>query len=292
MLSDAAQTAIGTALALAAAAAFGTSSVLQYRATHRVPEEPAGRPTLLLELLRRRNWRWSILLAMVAFGLQAAALKVIPLIMVQPLLVTGLMWYVLLSAALEHTRPDRAIVLESTLCLLSISAFLLLAQPGAGQGRGLDSAWDAVSLGAFVVGGVAACLLAAAGLGSRWRPLPLALAAGLCYGVTAGLISSLLHQSGQGLTAVPGHWQLYAIILLGPAGVLLSQNSYQAGPLGAPALATITVTDPLVAIGMGLLWLDERIKTDLWHAVGEVVALGALVVGVFMLAKRAPHVKA
>jgi drug/metabolite transporter (DMT)-like permease len=290
VLSEGAQTAIGTLLALAAAAAFGTSSVLQYRATHRVPEEPAGRPTLLLELLHRRNWRWSIVLAMVAFGLQAAALKVIPLIMVQPLLVTGLMWYVLLYAALEHTRPDRAIVLESTLCLLSLSAFLLLAQPGAGQGRGLDSAWDAVSLGAFVVGGVAACLLAAAGLSSRWRPLPLALAAGLCYGVTAGLTSSLLHQTGQMLTAVPGHWQLYAIILLGPAGVLLSQNSYQAGPLGAPALATITVTDPLVAIGMGLLWLDERIRTDLWHAVGEVLALGALVVGVFMLAKRAPHV--
>jgi drug/metabolite transporter (DMT)-like permease len=74
--------------------------------------------------------------------------------------------------------------------------------------------------------------------------------------------------------------------------VLLSQNCYQAGPLGAPALATITVTDPLVSIGMGLLWLDERIRTDLWHAVGEIVALAALVVAVFLLAKRAPHVKA
>lgn len=65
-------------------------------------------------------------------------------------------------------------------------------------------------------------------------------------------------------------WQLYAIIIVGPFGVLLSQNAYQAGPLGAPAWATIVVTDPLAAIGVGLLWLDERVRTGTWELVGEL----------------------
>lgn len=282
------QLAFGTGLAVAAAAAFGTSSVLQYRANQQVPQAPVGQPTLLWRLWHRRNWRWSVLLAAAAFALQVAALNFVPLILVQPLLVTGLLWYVFLLAGSEHHRPDRAIVVESLLCLLGLSAFLLLAAPGAGPSRGLDPMRAGAWLAGAVVVAVALCLLLAARLGRRWRPLPLATAAGICYGVTAGLISSLSHSFGEGLPAVLGHWQTYAIVVLGPVGVMLSQNAYQAGPLGAPALATFTVTDPLAAIAVGLLWLDERIRTDVWSLLGEALALCALVVGVFLLARRAP----
>ncbi|MEV0804860.1 DMT family transporter [Micromonospora sp. NPDC050200] len=281
----------GMLMALAAAAAFGASSVLQFRASRRVPEEPAGRPTLLLRLVRQQGWRWSVVLAVVAFGLQIGALSLIPLVLVQPLLVTGLLWYVLLFSLAERVRPDRAIMLESALCLLGLSAFLLFARPSGGRGGGLDSVWAAVFLGVAVVGSVALCLMIAVGLRRRWRPLPLAMAVGICYGVTAGLVSSIaFHFHGNPL-AVFGQWQTYAIVVLGPLGVLLSQNAYQAGPMGAPALAAITVTDPLVAIGVGLLWLHEEIRTGPWEVFGEVLALAVLAASVFLLARRAPHVK-
>ncbi|MDW5322388.1 DMT family transporter [Plantactinospora sp. KLBMP9567] len=288
-MNQGAQLALGTTLAVAAAAAFGTSSVLQYRANQGIPQERVARPKLLWRLLHRRNWRWSVLLAAAAFGLQAAALTLVPLILVQSVLVTGLLWYVLLLAALERHRPDGPILLESLLCLVGLSAFLLIAAPAANRGRGLDSIQDGAWLAAGLVGAVAGCLLLAARLGGRWRPLPLAAAAGTCYGVTAGLISSLAHTFDDGPVAVLGHWQTYGIVVLGPIGVLLSQNAYQAGPLGAPALATFTVTDPLVSMAVGLLWLDERIRTGTWSLVGELAALGGLVVGVFLLARRAPR---
>lgn len=279
----------GTPLALGAAAAFGASSVLQFCATHRTPEQPAGRPSLLLHLVRQRTWRWSVVLAGVAFGLQVAALSLMPLIFVQPLLVTGLLWYVLLHAMLDRRRPDPKILLESVLCLVALSAFLLLARPTAGQGKGLSSLTSAVLLGITVIGSVALCLVAALGLDRRWRPLPLALAAGICYGVTAGLISSLaFHFNGSPLSVL-GHWQLYALIVLGPFGVLLSQNAYQAGPLGAPALATMIVADPLVSLGIGLAWLDERMRTGPWEVTGQVLALAAMAGAVFLLARRAPR---
>jgi drug/metabolite transporter (DMT)-like permease len=288
-VNQGAQLALGTALAVAAGAAFGTSSVLQYRANHEVPQERVARPKLLLRLLHHRGWRWSLLLALAAFGLQTAALAFAPLIVVQPVLVTGLLWYVLLLAALERHRPDGPILLESLLCLGGLSAFLVIAAPSASPSHGLST----MPAGAWLIGGlgviVAGCVTLATRLGPRWRPLPLAAAAGACYGVTAGLVSSLAHSFGQGLPAVLGQWQTYAIVVLGPIGVLLSQNAYQAGPLGAPALATFTVTDPLVAIAVGLLWLDERIRTGAWSVAGEVLALCVLVAGVFLLAQRAPQ---
>ncbi|HEX6498639.1 MAG TPA: DMT family transporter [Micromonosporaceae bacterium] len=281
----------GVPVALASAASFGISSVLQYRATHEVPEQPAGRPGLFLSLARRPLWRWSIVLAIVGFMLQVLALKLAPLTVVQPLLVTGLLWYVVVSAATRHRRPDQVIILGSVLCLVSLSMFLVLARPGRGTGHnGLDNVWSVLPLAGALTGIVVGCIALAGVIGPTYRPLPLALATGVCYGVTAGFVRSLSSYFGEGLLAVLGHWQTYAIIVLGPIGVLLNQNSYQAGRLGAPALAIITVTDPLVSISVGVLWLDENLRIGGWWALGEIVALCGLVGGVFLLAHRAPHV--
>ncbi|MFG1953837.1 DMT family transporter [Micromonospora sp. NPDC048830] len=287
-MNDTGQLAAGATLALAAAAAFGTCSVLQYRASRQVPEERAGQPRLLVRLFRVPIWRWSVVLAAAAFALQVAALSLAPLILVQPLLVTGLIWYVLVFAAAEHHRPDPPLLLESTLCLLGLAAFLAATRPTRSQGQGFDSVGSALLLNVAVVVSVGLCLLAAVRLERRWRPLPLALAAGVCYGVTAGLISSLGFHLAASPLSVFGQWQTYAIAVLGPFGVLLSQNAYQAGPMGAPALATITVADPLVSIAVGLFWLDERIMTGAGAAVGQVLGLAVVAVAVFLLARRAP----
>lgn len=290
-MNDTGEMLAGVPIALAAAAAFGASGVLQFRAGRQVPEEPAGRPSLLVHLIRLPSWRWSVVLAITAFALQVAALSLIPLILVQPLLVTGLVWYVLLFAAFEHDRPDRTILLESTLCLFGLAAFLVIAEPGRGQGSGLESFWSAMLLGVAVVAAIGLCLLAAVRLERRWRPMPLAIAAGICYGVTAGLVSSLAFHLQESPWQVFTQWQAYAVAVLGPFGVLLSQNAYQAGPLGAPALAAITVTDPLVAILVGLIWLDESIRGSVQAALGQTLALVVVILAVVMLARRAPHVK-
>jgi drug/metabolite transporter (DMT)-like permease len=266
--------------------------VLQYRATHQVPTRAAGRPILLVDLIRRPGWRWSIVLALLGFGCQVLALRLVPLILVQPLLVTGVLWYVVLSARLRHRRPDRGLVLTTLLCLAGLSAFLVVAEPSAGRDRGgLDDLWSALPLAIGLSVALAVCLVLAAVV-RRWRALPLALASGVCYGVTAGFVRSLSSHFGEGVVGVAGHWQTWAIVVLGPLGVLLSQNAYQAGPVGAPALTVITVTDPLVSIAVGLLWLGESIEVGPARVAGEAIALAALTAGIAMLARRAPHVAA
>jgi drug/metabolite transporter (DMT)-like permease len=285
--------AAGVPIAVTSAACFGTSAVLQFRVTHQVPPRRAGRagrPGLLLELVRHPAWRWSVVLAAAGFGLQVLALRLAPLILVQPLLVTGVLWYSLLSALTYRRSPDRVVLTGVVLCLASLAAFLVLAQPSAGGSAGLDHLASALPLAVGLAVTIALCLSLAGRVDPRWRAIPLSTAAGVCYGVTAGLVRSLAPYFADGIAAVFGHWQTYAICVLGPVGVLLNQNSYQVGRLGAVTLVIITVTDPLVSIGVGILWLDETIRTGAGPVTGEVLAVAVLIAGVALVALRAPHV--
>lgn len=282
--------AAGVPAALSAAASFGISSVLQYRATHEVPSRPVGQPRLLVDLVRRPQWRLSIGLAAVGFAMQVLALRLAPLTLVQPLLVTGVLWYVLLGAMIFHRRVDRVIVAGTLLCVASLSAFLVLADPAPapeGSRAGLSRLIPLALILSVVVAG---CVALSAAADRRRRALPIALAAGICYGATAALVRSLSSHFGGGLGAVLGQWETYAIFVLGPLGVLFSQNSYQAGPMGAPALTIITVTDPLVSIAAGVVWLGESVQSGTWRLLGEALALVALSGGVLLVASRAPHV--
>lgn len=291
MPPDAVRVPLGVAAALAAAASFGLASVMQHRAARHAPLRAAARPQLLLDLVRDRQWRRSVVLTAFAFGLQVAALKLLPLLFVQPLLVTGLLWYVVGSSLSEHRRPDVLIILASTGCLAGLSALLLVAQPSPATDSTPKNLVHALPLALALAAAVACCLAVTTRVPEGWRSLPLALASGICYGVTAGLVRSLSTSFGAGLGTVLSQWQTYAIIALGPLGVLLSQNAYQSGRLGSPALAIITVTDPLVSIAVGIVWLGETVHTGVVDVAGELVALAVVVASVFLLAERAPKVK-
>lgn len=269
--------------AVAAAACFGTAGVLQHKATHETRLRRPLEPGLLADLIRLRSFRVSVVLGALGFAFQVVALRYGPLILVQPVLVTGVLFYLLVASALHHTKPDRALMLASLVVLGGLSAFLVVAQPsgGADSFTGLS----ALPMGVALIAVVLACAFAATWIRDELRSLPLAVATAVCYGVTAGLVRSLTSQSfDAGLFA---HWELYAAAVVGPAGFLLNQNAYQSGHVGSLALAIITVGDPLVAIGIGITWLGESLRSGPGSVVGQVLALGVLAFGVVLLARRA-----
>jgi hypothetical protein len=57
-------------------------------------------------------------------------------------------------------------------------------------------------------------------------------------------------------------------------------------------LAIRTVTDPLVAIGIGLVALNERIASGLADIAAEAAGLAIMTVGVYALAHRSPQLTA
>ncbi len=269
--------------ALLAAAAFGGAGVLQHRATHQAPERPALSPLLLLDLVKLNSFRTGVVLGALGFCLQVIALRFGPLGLVQPLLVTGVLFYLAFGAAFAHRHVDRGLVAGTLMAIAGLTAFLVVSRPVPGHGEFGSAA--ALPLGLGLIGVVVACLLVATRVPQEVRSLPLAVATAVFYGVTAGLVRSLA-EGGYGWQMLH-HWELYALVVVGPVGFLLNQNAFQQGTVGSVALGTITVGDPLVAIGIGVAWFGESISTEPWHLFGEFLGLAVMVGGVFLLAFRA-----
>jgi drug/metabolite transporter (DMT)-like permease len=279
---------VGVPAAVGAAASFGGAALLQHHATHLVPEREPMNAALLRDLLSLPAFRFSLLAAVVGFGLQVLALHAAPLPVVQPLLVTGVMFY-LGYAALFLRRPmDSGLVSGAALAVAGLAGFLLVASPSAGSAS--MSGAVVLPLGVGLAGLVLAALWAAARIPRRLRPLPLAAATAVCYGITAALVRSLTSISPMGVAAVLQHWQLYAVAVVGPLGFLLNQNALQEGRLGSVAVAVITVGDPLVSISLGIAWFDDTLRSGVWPVLGEVTTLAVMAGGIVLLTARAQQV--
>jgi hypothetical protein len=122
------------------------------------------------------------------------------------------------------------------------------------------------------------------------RPLALALAAGVCYGVNAFLLKLVTFSLGQGFAAPLQQWPLYALVVIAPVGFLLNQEAFQSGALIAPALAVITTVTSLVSIGIGYLWLNENVTSGPGDVAIDVASLAVMTTGIVLLAHRAPIV--
>jgi hypothetical protein len=119
------------------------------------------------------------------------------------------------------------------------------------------------------------------------RPLTIALACGVIFGVTAFLLKEMSQALPQGFSPPSRQWPLYAFIILEPAGFLLNQNAFQESTLIVPVLAIRTVTDPLVVIGIGLLRLNEKIASGPADIAAEAAGLIIMTLGVIAVAHRA-----
>lgn len=276
--------------AIAGAASFGMASVVQQRATKQVPKINTLDPRLLLELIRKPIWVASVLTVIVGLSLQVVALAFGPLMLVQPLLVTSVLFAAVYAAWSSGYRLDRLVAIGALLCVAGLSAFLLLARPSGTSSElfGPQALFVTGALGALFL----LCLLTASRFPGEVRVITLALATGVLYGVTAALMKIVAEQFRAGGIAEPfQHWVLYTVCVIGPCGFLLSQNTFQQGKLISPALAVITTVDPLVGVVVGVTWFGERMVTTPPVLAGEAIAAVMIVGGIAILTHRGEHLR-
>ncbi|WP_199432324.1 DMT family transporter [Qaidamihabitans albus] len=278
---------IAVPAAVLAAAAFGLTGALQHRAARQTDISGTVSFELVLLLLRHPLWLASLLANGLGIALQWLALSTAPLVMVQPLLVTALVFAVISSSILRRHRPDRVVLFGSGLCVAGLTAFFLLARPTGGN--------DTLALGEVLplAGGLAlvlaGCIAAAVRYPGRIRVLALATATGVLYGVTAGLAKLAAGDLRHGVPALLTNWHFYLVLACGISGFVLNQNAFRVGVALAPALAVIVALDPLVSIGVGALWLGERLHGSPGAIAGQVLALAVLLGGITLLSRRAPQ---
>ena len=281
---------IAVLLAVAGAITFGASDVIEQRATHRVAKRPPLDLKLFADLAVNRLWLIGITVDIAASVMQAIALHFGSLALVQPILVLDLLFAVVITYALRRQRPDRVVAGGVLSCTGGLVLFLAVARP---QSPAVSvSPTILVPLGVGVAGTIALCLVAWRLSPQMFLPLATAFACGAIFGVTAFLLKEITQTIGLGFSPPSLQWPLYAFIIAEPLGFLLNQNAFQESSLIAPVLAIRTVTDPLVAIGIGLVWLNEEITGGPAAIAGEVAGLIIMSAGVVALAFRSPHMAA
>jgi hypothetical protein len=287
---------VAVVTALAAALFLGISSVLDQRSTKRVKSEKALSPTILVDLAREPLWLIAIAANVVGFALQVTALSFGSLALVQPLLVFDLVFAVLIGRSVGWDpsllppgtkRWDPVVFAGVGAATIGVAGFLAIGQPSGGHTDLGFAVLIPLAIGLVVV--VGGCLVVA-GRSLNLRPLALALACGVCYGVAAFAIKLVTSEFGRGPAQVFTNWPIYILLLTGPAGFILNQNAFQEGKFLAPVQAIITTADPVISIALGVLWLDVRLRNSPGAIAGEVISLLVMTAGIVVTARHSPQV--
>jgi drug/metabolite transporter (DMT)-like permease len=271
--------------ALAAALVFGIASVADQRSTKRVQRRKALSPRIFLDLVRQPLWLASIGGTVIGFALQVVALSLGPLALVEPLLICDLIFAVLIASYLRSLW-DSALLGGVVAAAAGVAGFLAIASPT--NGRSSVGFIVVLPLGAGFAAAVIGCM-AVARRNQRLRPLALALACGISYGVSAFLVKLVVSNVSGGLPTILTNWPIYALAIVGPLGFLLNENAFQQGTLIAPVMAIITVCDPVISIALAAIWLNEGLSSSAAAITGEIISLMVMVVGVVVVAHRTPR---
>jgi drug/metabolite transporter (DMT)-like permease len=284
--ADPVSTAVGVAAAVGAALVFGVTSVAEQRSTKRVKKERTGSPLILLDLVRQPLWDIAIVGTVIGFALQVVGLKYAPLAVVEPILVFDLIFAVLISAYLRRSA-DPFMLAGVVACAAGVAGFLVIARPTAGVGT--VSLAEAIWLAIGAIAAVAGCLVVGQS-SETLRPLGMALATGICYGLSAFLIKLVTSEASHGgFVHVLTSWPIYGLAIAGPIGFILNQDAFQSGTFIAPVMAIITAADPLISIALAAVLLNEQLSSSPAAIAGEVTCLVLMTAGIIVIARHSPQ---
>jgi hypothetical protein len=237
-------------------------------------------------LVRQPVWLVGQAFAVGVFVLSGVALYFGELAVVQPLLVVELIF----ALALREFRLRDAIPVKSWyaagLVCLGLGALLVVANFHGGTRVPKPVEW---AVAVSVWGSAAALLVVVGQHGSPARRAGcIGAAAAVVWSVDASFVKQLtdtlqLH----GVLGAFDHWPLYALVVSGILGAVLTQAAFNVGPLSASQPALLIV-DPLASIVLGVLIFGEHLDSTVPALVGAVFALLVMCVGVVLMSRWAP----
>ncbi|MCU1448890.1 MAG: hypothetical protein JWP02_1060, partial [Acidimicrobiales bacterium] len=207
------------ASSLGSALFYALAAVLMQRAAAAAPVDRSLRLGLIIHLLQRPLWLLGVACDITGFLLQFWALDHGSLVLVQPLLVSGLLFALPLGAIVSHERMRRQDWTGAVLIVVGLSVFLVVAQPDAGKPDASPRAWAV--LVPVVLGVVAVMLLASRDAKGSRRAGLLAAGAGTMYGLTAALTKASAHLLDRGVRQLVASWKPYALLAMGITGTVV-----------------------------------------------------------------------
>jgi drug/metabolite transporter (DMT)-like permease len=269
-------------LALASAFLFALGSVLQQKAGADAPAVGSS-SGLLLRMARRPVWLAGIAADGLGFVAQAAALGAGRLAVVQPLLVTSVVFALPLGTWLSDQQLRRSDAAAAVLVVVALAAFLIIAEPSGGRDEAPLKAWLIAGAACGVVC-VPLIVLGRSGA-PRHRAAFLGTATGILFALSAALTKSVVDELNSGVVHVLGSWELYALIVVGYASMTLNQMALDTGKL-ATAVASSSALDPIASVVLGITLFEESLHANALQAVGTTAALALALLGMLILARK------
>ncbi|MCK0176142.1 MULTISPECIES: DMT family transporter [Mycobacteriaceae] len=276
--------ALAVLFALLAAIFMAVGIVVRQRATLDVPAEKGVSTEMLTTLLHRKLWWAGTAVAVAGYGFQALALGYGSLLLVQPVLVSALLFALPLSARLAGRRVTRAEWLWALLLTAALTVFVALAKASAGDydiPLTLTVLVVAVSLTV-----VLATVVLAVRSADRVRAVLLAVGVGVLFGLVAVLTKIVMHLVTEGrFVAALTTPALYLVVLLGVGATLLQQSAFHAGSLQT-SVPTMLVLEPVVAVVLGAIVLGESLQITGMEPVALAAAALAMIAATVALGRQ------
>jgi hypothetical protein len=275
--------------ALGAAALFAAGTALQYRAARPVAAGgvrsdrriPTG---AVRQTVTSHSWLLGTLVLGIGLTLHAFALHEGPITVVQPLLITGVLFALPASRYVGGPKVDWTDMRWAAVLVVALALFLFTATPAHQPAGNIDTG---PALGGFglALGGIVACLLVARRCRGNVVSTVLGAAAGIALAGSAALLKVSTDLTSGGVWDLLGHWQVYALIVVGGTALLLSQVAYRAGPMTA-SLPAINSVNPVVSVLIGWSVFDEKFRVGLAPTAVEVLLLAVVVMATAALSRR------
>jgi drug/metabolite transporter (DMT)-like permease len=270
-------------LALVAAICFALAAALQQRGQFTLANAGSAVQGLagLIRLIAVPIWLFGTLILLIGYAAQGAALDRGRLVVVQPLMVTTIVWALPLGHWLTSQHVVRRQVMGAGAVVVGLALFVLVGDPDSGVD---DAATRGLVMSAVVISAVVVLLM----LWLRTKTAPslraavLGLCAGLLFGLSATFAKPVINDLHSGIAAAAGDWRTWALLGFGFVAFLLQQLSLATGQL-APAMAAVSVSNPAISVILGILLFEERLTRPGWHVIVAGAALLAALGGALLI---------
>lgn len=265
--------------ALLAGLCLAATGVLQQREASRSSGKSLSF-ALLWDLARDRVWLAGIATGVLSYAFQGVALAFGPLAVVQPVVLSELLFAVPISVRRHGLRLGR----REWAAVLAVAAGLAVgiasSAPSAGNPLPPLHSWLIAIAGVAVVTGVAVAV--GRTMQGPARASLFALGSATVLALQSAFLASMTTLMKQDFIQIFTHWESYALVPSTAVGILLMQSAYQAGPLAA-SMPVVDACEPSVAIVLGVALFDEHVASGAWNLAGTAVGLALFFFGVVRL---------
>ncbi|MGH3098097.1 MAG: DMT family transporter [Streptosporangiales bacterium] len=267
--------------AIAAGLCFAVAGVLQQDVASRRPDEEELTGRLLVRLARRRRWLAGIGVALLSYAFQALALRFGPLALVQPLIVTEVVFALPLSVRLHGMRLGGREWLGAGGVTAGLALAIVSSNPHGGHPLASSPLGWLVTLSGVAVLGAAGTFVGMR-VGGTLRASLLAFTAALILGMQSALLDATVALFSKGLVPALTSWQPYLMGVASIGGLLFIQSAFQAGPL-ASSMPVVDATEPTTAVVIGLALFGEVVSVGTWALLGTAFGILMAVAGIVTL---------